>query len=272
MPKPKVTVKSLDELPEGLREFYVQSGDEYVLDIDDQEFKKRINEFRDNNIDLSKKLENANSQLEKLAALQEDIKKFEGIDPEKAKKALEITEKINEKKLLDEGKFEELFNQRTERMKRDYEGQIEALSKNLETERGAAGRLRDQLSDHLINDALQRAVGEVAVPRKGSMRDILARGREVWKLDEEKNVPVPRNAKGDIIYGKEANKPIDMKEWAEGLAADAPFLFEASSGGGSGGSKRRVEGQKQVSWDDQRGLSDNLTAIAEGEVQAVPNS
>ncbi len=272
MPKPKQTVNSLDEVPEELRSYYVQVGDEYVFDIDGSDVKDRISEFRSNNIDLAKKLEAATAEAKKLAKLQEDFKQFDGIDPEKARKALETVGKIDEKKLLDEGKFEELFDQRTERMRRDHASQVDALTKSLETERDRAKDLRGKLSDHLINDSLQRAIGEVAVPKQGSMRDILARGREVWKLDEEKNEPVPRNPAGDIIYGKEGKSPIGMKEWAEDLAANAPFLFESSSGGGAGGSRHRKEGQKQVSWDDQRGLSDNLQGIADGDVTAVPNN
>lgn len=269
MPKLKATVKSLDSVPEELRSLYSQEGDEYVLDVDGSDYKSKINEFRQNNIDLAKKLDAATSASDELKKLQETFAEFEGIDPKKAKDALKKMQSIKEQKLIAENKFEEVFQQRTERMRADHEAQVQALTANLEKESTSSKNLRSKLSKHLIDDTLQKAITSVARPKSTSMRDILSRGRDIWQLDEEKDVPIPRDRDGKIIYGKEANSPMDVKEWAQNLVSEAPHLFESSSGGGSGGSRQRVEGEREVSRDDARALSDNIEDIAKGKVRVI---
>lgn len=267
----KATINALTEVDEALRSLYVQQGDVYVLDVDESEYKSRIGEFRDNNVALKQELE----KLKELAggndALREMLKKYEGIDdPEAAREALEKMKSIEEKKLIDAGQIDQVveqrLNERTDRMKRDYESQIEALQKaNGEWEtkyNGTHGRL----SEVLIDTALQQAVTSVAPIRKGAMQDILARGRRVWSLDDDGH-PVARNTDGKIIYGKDGKDPITQEEWAQSLLYDAPYLFEGNAGGGAGGGGGGGSGDKGViSVTDQDAINANIEGIAKGEV------
>jgi hypothetical protein len=54
---------------------------------------------------------------------------YKGVDPEKYKQISKQIQDLEDKKLLDAGKVEELLNQKTEKMKNDYETRLEALSK-----------------------------------------------------------------------------------------------------------------------------------------------
>lgn len=262
----RAVVKSLDEIDEGLRSLYTQVGDEFVLDIDDKDFKSRLGEFRDNNIELTNKLKSAMEQAGSAEELQKKLQQFEGLDPEAARKAVEQMTSLEEQKLIDAGQLEDVLSQRTERMRADYEGKISALQKSLDSTTGDRDKLHGQLSSVVIDNSLQQAVAGVASIRKGAMQDVLARGRQVWKLDDQGN-PVPYGSDGNTMYGKDPQKVLSMDEWAQGLMAEAPYLFEPNSGGGGPGNKGGG-GQEPgtVNAGDSEGLSANLEGLAAGTV------
>ena len=60
-----------------------------------------------------------------------------------------------------------------------------------------------------------------------------------------------------------------MKEWAETLVLDAPYLFEGSAGGGSGGGRGDGGTVKRVAQNDQEAINSNLEGIAAGKVEVV---
>jgi hypothetical protein len=266
----KATVKTLEEVPEELRALYTQDGDVFVLDVDDKDFKNQLQEFRTNNIDLTKR----NRELEALAqeaeALKSEFSKFKDIDPERAREALSKLNDIEEKKLMDAGQIDQVveqrLNQRTERMKADYEGRISALEKQNEELSKSSETYKGQLSEVVIDNSLQQAVGTVATVRQGAMRDILARGRETWRLDDA-GKPIPYGPDGNVLYGKDGKVTLTMEEWAQGLAQEANYLFEPNSGGGAPGNQRpSSEGNAVIGVDDQDALNANIEGIAEGRI------
>lgn len=263
----KVVVKSLDEVPEALRDQYTLVGDEYVLDTDDADYKTRIAEFRNNNIDLTRRLSETGEKGKKVDELQAMLAGYEGLDPEKARAALETMQKIDEQKLIDAGKMDEVLAQRTTRMVSDFEGQISALNKSLEEERKSGGVYKEKLSTVVIDNSLQSAVGAVATVRKGAMQDILSRGRNVWSLNED-GTPVPTGSDGKVMYGKDGKSTLSMEEWAQSLVDEANYLFEGSKGGRAGGGmgKSTSQSAEVVSVQDQSRLNDNIEDIASGKV------
>jgi hypothetical protein len=268
----KATIKSLNDVDEAFRSLYVQQGDVYVLDLDDSDFKAKIGEFRDNNVALKQEIEKLQKQAGTTDEMREMLKRYEGIDdPDAAREALEKIKSIEEKKLIDAGQIDQVveqrLNERTDRMKRDYESKIEALEKaNGDWEakyQGTHGRL----SEVLIDTALQQAVTGVAPIKKGAMQDILSRGRRVWSLNDQ-GLPEARNAEGKIMYGKDGKEPITQEEWAQSLLYDAPYLFEGNAGGGAGGGGGGGNtGEKGIiSASDQDAINANIDKIASGEV------
>lgn len=264
----KVVVKSLTEVPEALREHYTQVGDEYVLDADDKDYKSKIGEFRDNNIDLKRKLEDAAKTEQELSKLREAVKQFDGVDPEKARAAMEKMQQIEEQKLIEAGQIDQLLAQRTEAMRRDYDGKIDAMTKALEDAKASSTSYQSKLEEVVIDNALQMAVSEAGVVRKGAMRDVISRGRDVWRLSEDGN-PQPLNKEGKVMYGKDADRPMTMTEWAQGLLKDAPYLFEGTAGGGAGGSSNESVPEGSISRSDSDAINQNIEAIAAGKVNLV---
>jgi len=216
----KMVLKTLDGLPKEIAEKYEEKSGEFHLQVEGAVPKSKVDEFRTNNIELNK-------------ALEDLKKKFDGVDPEEYKKIKDDMVKMQDKKLLDAGKVDELLTQKTERMKQDYDARIDALSKENENLKGQISNSKKQLSSILIDTEITKAVTKVGQMKQGAMQDILNRGRSVWQLEE--GVPIPK--KDDkLLYSKDGQHLMTFDEWAEMLTKEAPYLFEASAGGGAPGS------------------------------------
>lgn len=225
----KLVLQSLEGLPDEVAALYKKAGDgNYHLQTEeDTDAKRKIQEFRDNNIALTKELE----------AIK---KKFEGIDLEEIITLKKKVQDVEDKKLIEAGKIDELVDQKVERMKQDFETQLNAMKKALDEKDGAYQKVNSRLAEVLIDSEITKAVNAVGVVKREAMRDILSRGRDTWKLDED-GKPVPKE--GDrLLYGKDGKAALTFEEWAKGLFTDAPFLFEDSAGGGANGGNRQGGG------------------------------
>ncbi|MDD4931633.1 MAG: hypothetical protein PHG66_05840 [Candidatus Colwellbacteria bacterium] len=217
----KLILASLDGLSEEVAKLYKQGGDGkfHLQTEEDEGSKQKIAEFRENNIKLQKELD-------------EIKKKFSGVDLESLLAAQRKLTDLGDKKLLEEGKVEELVAQKTERMRLDYEEQIKQLTAALGERDTKLTSTSQRLSEVLIDSEITKAVNAVGVVRKEAMTDIISRGRRTWHLEDNK--PTPKE--GDrLLYGKDGKAPLTFEEWAQALVIQAPFLFEPSSGGGAGG-------------------------------------
>jgi hypothetical protein len=263
----KLVLKKLTEVDEALRSLYKQVGDEFVLETDDNEYKQRIGEFRNTNIDLNKQISDLNDQMKGFGDMQKTLKGFEGLDAAEARKAMDTMQQLADKKLIEAGKLDEVLEQRTGRMKSDYEGQIKALTASLDDQKKEGQVFKSKLTEVVIDNSLQAAVSRTASVRPGAMQDIISRGRGVWSINDD-GTPVPTGGDGKVMYGKDGKTTLSMEEWAQSLVSDASYLFEPSSGGGSGGGMggNQGAGGKVVSMGDQDSLNANIADIAAGKV------
>lgn len=225
----KLSIAKLEDVDEASRPLYKMGGDgKYHLDTEeDAETKAKIKEFRDNNVKLLKEKE----ELEKkLASLGDPA------DIEKMKKKIQA---IDDKQMIEAGKLDELVAQKVERMKIDYENQLNAMKTALEKKDTDLLKLNDRLSEVLIDSEITRAVTAVGGVRKEALQDLIARGKRVWKLEDGK--PVPKE--GDkTLYGKDGKSILTFDEWAAIQFETAPFLFEASAGSGAAGAGNAGKG------------------------------
>lgn len=221
MPAVPRLVTDLNTVPEALRPFYKKhdSGG-FALDSDPD---PRLDEYRENNRGLNRQVEELKTQM----------KKFEGIDPEryqKASQALEELEKLRGKKLLDEGKVEEYLTERTVAMRSSFEQQTQQLQSARDAEKRRADNFYGQLATLKIDSAVQSAIGEIAIVRAGAMTDVLARARRDWVVDEAGNLKA-----ADNLLDSHGDRITTMKSYAQHLLVTAPYLFEGARGGGAGG-------------------------------------
>lgn len=215
------------EIPEALREHYVERDGKWVLDAEGVE----------DVTGLKRALERERAEKARLEGI---AAKFKNLDPEKARAALAQLEAIEDKELIAAGDVEKLLQVRTDRMRQDYDSRLAAVT-------GEKDTLSTKLSELLIDNGIQQAaikhkVRETAVP------DALNRGRAVFKLVDGK--AIPHKPDGSVWYGKDGNTPLTQDEWLGSiLTQEAPHMFEQSTGGGTppgGGVKTGVQGGKYV--------------------------
>jgi hypothetical protein len=206
----KFTIAKLDEVPEAVRTMYKQEGNVFVLDVDGVVAKDKVDEFRNNNIQL-----------------QQQLDKLKHIDPEKYKELVTLDTQVREGELIKAGKLDEVVNLRVGEMKRTYETEKVSLTGQLST---ANAQLAMLLIDNAVkNAAIKNGVVDTAVD------DLVLRARSTYAL--EKGVPVAKDEKGNVIYGKDGATPMPIEDWMVGLKKTAPHLFRGSTGSGANGGK-----------------------------------
>jgi len=158
---------------------------------------------------------------------------FEGIDIEAVKGLLSRAGQDEETKLLTEGKVDEVFNKRTERLRGDFDKQLKAVSARAEKAESFAAKFQGKVLGDSVRGAALKAG---ALPE--ATDDIILRAKGVFSLNEEGEA-VAVDESGQTILGKDGKTPLTPLEWAESLRESAPHLWPRASGtnapgGGSG--------------------------------------
>lgn len=211
------------EIPADVVAFYVEREGAFVLDAEGMVEKTKLEEFRNNNITLKQKLDEAAGKLAK----------FDGIDPEAARKVADEKKALEEQ--LKSGQGKDIDTVLTARLK-PLQDSINSLTQ----ERDAANKaLREkEMNQAVISAATKRGL------RSSAHEDILFRASRSIKF--ENGVPKVVDGAGNVRYGSDAVTPMTLDAWVEGQLTDAPHLFESNAGGGAhgNGSGGAVNGSK----------------------------
>jgi hypothetical protein len=183
----------------------------FYLEVEGVVAKDKLEEFRTNNHKLTNELKK----------LKED---FDGIDPEEARKLIEIKSDLDAEKLMKKEGIDKVVEQRTIAMKTEYEKKLKA-----QTEANLA--LTSRLTEVEINQATLSAATEKGL-KPTAIPDITSRARATFKLVDGK--PIAHDKEGKPIYGKDGTNPLTIADWVEEQVTSAPHLFEPNKGGGSG--------------------------------------
>jgi hypothetical protein len=202
-------VEDVSKLPEEQRGFYEKTADgKYQLKVNGAVPKSKLEEFRNNNIELIKKLE-----------------PYKDVDLGKFKELLEQDRKVREKQLIDAGKVEEVVQERVKVMREELEGKVGTLA-----EQNSA--MTRQLELLLVDNAVKGAAvtsGVLSV----ALDDVILRAKTVFKI--ENGVPVAKDDKSQVIYGEDGKTPLSVDSWVKMLKKTAPHLFAGFNGSGAAG-------------------------------------
>lgn len=235
----KFKIAKLEDVEEKYRGLYEPGADgAYYLTVEGAVSKEKLDEFRNTNIDLMKKLE-----------------PFKNIDPAKLQEMIDNERKIAEKKLIDAGDIDGLVAQRVATMKQEYESKI----KDLETNYAQANR---QLEVLVIDNAVrEQAIKLGVVPT--AVDDVLLRAKTVFSVEGGK--PVAKDRDGNMIYGKDGQSSLSIGDWISGLKNNAPHLFGPSQG--SGADNRRGPSQDNAPLSPAAKISAGLRAGNSAAIQ-----
>jgi hypothetical protein len=211
----KFKYASKGEVPAEHQSFYVERDGAFYLDAEGDGSKAKLEEFRANNI-----------------ALANQLKRFEGIDPDAVRQLADEKRKLEEAAQIKAGEVDKVLAAR-------LKAELDKVHAPVVAERDALhGRLTAiQIDQAVVNEATKRGLRASAIP------DITARARMTFKLV----AGVPQAFDGDKTRpGKDGVSPMTLAEWVDALVSDAPHLFEANAGGGAAGSSSGGAGNRSV--------------------------
>jgi hypothetical protein len=216
----KFKFKTKDEIPPELQSLYVERDGAWTLDAEGVVEKSKHEEFRTNNI-----------------ALTNQLKRFEGIDPDAVRQLADDKQKLLEERQLKAGEVDKVIEARLKTARAEWDKTHNVVV----AERDAlTGRLTAiQIDQAVVTEATKRGLRATALP------DITARARQSFKLIN--GVPQSFEADGQTArMGKDGVSPMTLAEWVDALVSDAPHLFEANAGGGAAGSGSGGAGNRSV--------------------------
>lgn len=227
----KYITDSLDGFEPTIAALYEPVDGKFRLNVEGAAPREKLDEFRNNNITLSKQLD-----------------AFKGVDPAKYTNLLAIEKKLTDKELVDAGKVDEVVATRVQTLKTEHDGAIKGLNGQLE-------QATRQLESLLIDSAVRVKALELGV-LPTAVDDVMLRAKSSFKIIDGQAVP---HQDGRPVYGKDGVKTMGVDEWIGALSKNAPHLFQANQGGGASGSRnagRGAPGGKMTSMQKiQQGLS-----------------
>lgn len=220
------------KLPDAQKSLYVEKDGKFRLDVDDLPDTSGLKSA------LEKERENVANAKKELRTLAE---KYKNIDPDKYKEMMDAIEDGDQQALLKAGKIDELFNKKTEKLRKALEGERDAALEDAKKERAKREKYQQRvLEGHLVKAAAKAGVHEHAY------EDAMIRGRTVFTLDDDGNA-VQLGSDGKPVAGKDGKTPFGPDEWMEGMKSTAKHWFPAgSSGGGAGGGDKGAGGAKTM--------------------------
>lgn len=242
----KSVIDSLDGIPEAVRDSYVERDGKYHLAVEGMVPKDRLDEFRTNNIALKRERDDL-------------MARFDGVDLDRYRELVDKAEKERSRKLIDAGKVDELVAERVNAMKADHDKEVKRLADE-------NARITSQLEGLVIDGAIRDAAMKAGA-RPEAIEDFLYRGRQIYRLQDGRAVPM----EGDRpIYGK-SGAPMEIGEWVSTLTEKAPHLFTPSVGSGARAGATNGAGVPagMISRDDTSAFLANLEKIASGQIKVA---
>jgi hypothetical protein len=232
----KLIYKTKEDAPESLREHLKETATKDGFEITVAPAAK-LNEFRENNVAISKKYDDAYGVVSAVnAALP---KKADGAEYTKDEIATILAGLVTVESQVKDGTLKaskDIENTLTERTKSMQEKHTRDLA-----EANAAVARNKTVADQLVaeNHRLQikGALGMVITDetiglRLSALPDLQERAAKVMRIDPKEGVVIVDN-NGTVLRGEDGVSPMSPKEWVMSLRESAEHFFKGSTGGGA---------------------------------------
>lgn len=206
----KHQLEKIEEVAEPLRAFYEAGQDgKYYLQVEGMVPKAKLDEFRDNNIELQRKITEYDTKFKDV-----DVVKYKELLAAQGKTPKEIEDAVQARLRVAMEEHTEIVN-------------------NLQTD---LGKTRSQLETVLVDGTLKSEATKAGV-LPTALDDVVLRGRLVYKMKDGKIVAV--NGEGQPLYDKDGSSPMAVTTWLKDLKKNAPHLFAGMQGAGGNGNGGR---------------------------------
>lgn len=209
----KYRIKNREEIAPEEQRYYTEQDGVWVLCVEGAVEKAQLDEMREAHARTVKELAAVNAR-------------FNGIDPDEARKVAAEKRRLEEEQQLKAGEYEKVIETRLKAVRGELERQLAAVAAERD---GALAQLATvQIDQAVVNEATKRGLRPSAIP------DITARARSTFRLVDA----TPRAVEADgktVRAGKDGVTPLSVVEWLDLQVTEAPHLFEGNSGAGTSG-------------------------------------
>ena len=232
---PQITFESRDAIPEGLGENAKEVDGKFVVDVAP---KSKLDEFRDNNINLAK-------ERDALSGLVDQVRSVAGDDLGKLKEELSrlraVDQQVKDGQLKGSGAIQAEVEQRLKSAREEYERQVAGKANEAKTAADEREQYKSMYQRSVIDRSITQAVlASDSQVNPEAMPDIMSRAYSLYTVEGDKLVA---KRDGAVVYGADGATPLQPKEWLAKLVEEAPYLARPSHGSGAvGGDKKGVPG------------------------------
>ena len=208
--------EAFEGLSEAIQAEYTVDGTRenvWNLDVEGAVAKGKVDEFRNNNIALTKE----NDTLKTAA------KAFDGIDPGKYKTLVDQEASFKDKKVMTTDEIQELIDRQVNELKATHKTGMEALT----TERDTAV---NGLNGQTIDRELRKAAKDAGILPE-AIDDALLHGRQVYFMKDGQVTPFEDFSQNKVLFSKDGLNNKSPTEWMQDLAKAKPHLAKSSDGG-----------------------------------------
>lgn len=234
---PILTFDDKAKVPAGFEDIIKEDGGKFTINV---VAKVKLDEFRDKNVELSKERDTLKDNIAGyVKVVGEDLSEFTDSLTELRTTAQDVKDgKLKGSKAVDEA-VESRLVERVSAMKTDHEAQLaELVTKNTALTASVSdgkAKFDKTVVDKFITDAVLDPESGVSVH---ALSDILARARNIYKVNEDDEV-VPLKSDGKtVIYGADGATAMSANEWVQGLQKTAPHFFTSNTGGDAQGADK----------------------------------
>lgn len=227
-------VDKLDTVPEFQRGWYAQdpTTQKFKLDPDKVEVED-VTGLKNTTAALRREIAEAKAAHER--ALREELKKYEGIDPEETRKLLSQFASEEEKRLIQMGHIDQVIAKRMEKQREELERQTSDATK----ERDGALEVATTFMERVLDNHVREACAKAGV-HTGAVEDALLRARGIFSLNDDGEAVQFEEDGETVVLAKDGKTPYSPAEWIEEMREKAPHWFPADgTGGGATGSRTK---------------------------------
>lgn len=233
---PIINFSSMEEVPAELREFAKTDEDTGKVGVNVVANQKLV-EFREKNIDLSKKLEAVTPTLARVQEIAgEDLDTFAN----DLQGLRDIAQRVKDGELKTDDQIESAVQDRIKILKDGYEENSKALRKELTDYQQKAVSLTERLNrTHIDKEVTAAVIMPDSGVRMEALPDVLQRAYSLFKVEDGGLVPKRGES---VVYGSDGASPMSPTEWLAKLRDEAPHYFKGNGGGGAAGGKEEKIG------------------------------
>lgn len=198
-------------------------GNNQSVDLNHPDIKKHIDE-------QVAGLKTKNNQLlQNLSKLKDTLGQYGDLTPEQVHQLKLAAQNSEEQELISQGRLEEVFNGRTERMRQAHQTALDQKDQEVSGWKTKA----EKLSGKAIESALKSAAAEAGV-LPSAFDDVVSRANGHFNLADDFAV-VAVDGEGNLRMDSDGKTPLSPLSWVKSLKETAPHLFQAAKGGNSRG-------------------------------------